>query len=241
MGPDRDPLFFIARRRRAQKRMIDNAVPASPEAALDEPRLIGDSSATRPTAAVAAPILRDLGLRLVRVKISRADGGTVQIMVERPDGGMNVEDCERASVALSPAFDVADLVSHPYRLEISSPGLDRPLVRLSDFERAVGHELRIEMATPVGARKRFRGVIESVTPETGALRLRAAADAADEATIFELPIRDMAEARLVLTEDLIREVLRTEKAAKKQTKPAAKTKKNSADKPLRRARAEKGN
>ncbi len=133
---------------------------------------------------------------------------------------MTVEDCEQASVALSPVLDLEDPVSQAYRLEISSPGIDRPLVRVSDFRRAIGHEARIEMAIPVGARKRFRGLIEDVEAAGShvivRLRLAAKDGAADE--LVSLPIKDMDEARLVLTEDLIRTALRREKAAKKQRK-----------------------
>jgi ribosome maturation factor RimP len=188
--------------------------------ALDEPRLISDGGGARRIAAIAAPVLRDLGLRLVRVKISAADGSTVQIMAERPDGSMNVEDCEQASIALSPVLDLEDPMSHAYRLEISSPGIERPLVRVSDFQRAIGHEARIEMAVPVGTRKRFRGLIESVEA-VGAhwiARLRLAAKDEEQGELADLPIKDMDEARLVLTEDLIRAALRREKAVKKERK-----------------------
>ena len=134
---------------------------------------LSDGGGARRVGAIVEPVLRDLGFRLVRVKISAADGGTVQIMAERPDGSMNVEDCEQASIALSPVLDLEDPMSHAYRLEISSPGIDRPLVRVSDFQRAIGHEARIEMAVPVGARKRFRGLIESVEAVGRALDRRA--------------------------------------------------------------------
>jgi ribosome maturation factor RimP len=188
--------------------------------ALDEPRLLSDGGGARRIAAIAAPVLRDLGFRLVRVKISAADGSTVQIMAERPDGSMNVEDCEQASIALSPVLDLEDPMSQAYRLEISSPGIDRPLVRVSDFQRAIGHEARIEMAVPVGTRKRFRGLIESVEAVgshwIARLRLAAKDDGPSEAA--DLPIKDMDEARLVLTDDLIRATLRREKAAKKERK-----------------------
>jgi ribosome maturation factor RimP len=188
--------------------------------ALDEPRLISDGGGARRVVAIVAPVLRDLGFRLVRVKISAADGGTVQIMAERPDGSMNVEDCEQASIALSPVLDLEDPMSHAYRLEISSPGIDRPLVRVSDFQRAIGHEARIEMAVPVGTRKRFRGLIEGVET-VGAhwiARLRLAAKEEEQGELADLPIKDMDEARLVLTEDLIRAALRREKAVKKERK-----------------------
>jgi ribosome maturation factor RimP len=217
--------------------------------ALDEPRLIDDRAGARRVGAIVGPVLRDLGFRLVRVKISAAGGTTLQIMAERPDGSMTVDDCERASVALSPVLDLEDPVGQAYRLEISSPGIDRPLVRGSDFRRAIGHEARIEMAAPVGTRKRFRGLIEGVgtvgtrvaarlrlgrprfgaarpsppcapswPPFRGAARLRLPAKDAGEAEVIDLPIDDMEEARLVLTEDLIRTALRREKAAKKERK-----------------------
>jgi ribosome maturation factor RimP len=200
--------------------------------ALDEPRLLGDRGAARRVGALVAPVLRDLGMRLVRVKISAADGATVQIMAERADGSMNVEACEQASLAISPVLDLEDPVSQAYRLEISSPGIDRPLVRVSDFQRAIGDEVRIEMAVPVGTRKRFRGIIEGVEAvgSNMAARLRVAATDDGEGALVELPIRDMDEARLVLTEALIRATLRREKAAKKQQK--AQKAKPSRDKPL---------
>jgi len=164
----------------------------------------------------------------VRVKISAADGSTVQIMAERPDGAMTIEDCENASNALSPVFDLEDPVTQDYRLEISSPGIDRPLVRRSDFERALGHEARVEMAVAVGNRKRFRGLIDAVTEADGVAlaRLRIPADEKkSEDTFVDLPIADMGEARLVLTEALIRATLRKEKAALKEAKAAAKAEK----------------
>jgi ribosome maturation factor RimP len=190
---------------------------------LDEPRLIEDAGAALRVGRIAAPVLRDLGLRLVRVKISAADGARVQIMAERPDGAMSIDDCERASTALSPVFDVEDVMSQAYRLELSSPGIDRPLVRQSDFARAVGCEARIEMATAVDGRKRFRGLIESVAhgPDGPAARLLVTADDKSQ-TRVDLPIRAIGEARLVLTEDLIRTALRREKAALKEARrPAA--------------------
>src|SRR5579862_1206094 len=99
---------------------------------LDEPRLIVENGLARRVGAIVEPTLRDLGLRLVRVKISAAQGMTVQIMAERADGSMTVDDCEQASLALSPLLDVEEPLNRAYRLEISSPGIDRPLVRVSD-------------------------------------------------------------------------------------------------------------
>ena len=132
---------------------------------------------------------------------------------------MSIEDCERLSQALSPAFDVEEPMAQAYRLEVSSPGIDRPLVRELDFARAVGHEARVEMAGALNGRKRFRGRLAAVEPgpEGPAAQMTLIADDMSE-TKVELPIRAMAEARLVLTEDLIRAALRREKAALRDAK-----------------------
>jgi ribosome maturation factor RimP len=164
---------------------------------------------------IAIPVLKDVGYRLVRVKISTSAGLTLQIMAERPDGIMTVEDCEKASMALSPMLDLEDPLSQAYHLEMSSPGIDRLLVRVSDFVRAVGHEAKIEMAVMLDGRKRFRGWIEGVEGEgrEAVLKLRRVDARADEEADVRLPLRDIEEARLVLTEALIREALRAGKAA----------------------------
>jgi len=214
VGPVRDPLFFISARVMAEEPL--QTVDAE---ALDEPRLIEDAGAAQRIGRIAAPALRDLGLRLVRVKISAASGATVQVMAERSDGTMTIDDCERASEALSPVFDAEDIMTQAYRLELSSPGIDRPLVRRSDFERAVGHEAKIEMATPVDGRKRFRGRIEAVAPDSAGATVRLVVVADDKSeTAFDLPVAAMGDARLVLTDDLIRAALRREKAALKEAK-----------------------
>ncbi len=192
----------------------------APEEGLDEPRLIVESGLALRIGRRAKPTLHTLGLRLVRVKVSAAQGATVQIMAERPDGIMTIDDCQRASDALSPLFDVEEPVSGAYRLEISSPGIDRPLVRVSDFRRALGHEARIEMAVLVDGRKRFRGVLEAVeTRDAGPVaRLSLSPGENGEAASVDLASADIGEARLTLTEDLIRATLRREKAAIRQRK-----------------------
>src|SRR5438876_2924989 len=123
---------------------------------LAEPRLVVEPGVAARVSAVAGPVLQGMGYRLVRIKISGEAGCTVQIMAERPDGTMQIEDCEAISRALSPVLDVADPIDRAYRLEISSPGIDRPLVRRSDFERYAGHLVKIEMAVAHQGRKRFR-------------------------------------------------------------------------------------
>jgi ribosome maturation factor RimP len=181
---------------------------------LAEPRLIIEQGMAARVAALATPVLTGLGYRLVRVRVSGTLGCTVQIMAERPDGTMLIEDCEAASRALSPVFDVEDPIDSEYRLEVSSPGIDRPLVRRSDFERHAGHEMKVEMAVAREGRKRFRGVLLGVEGEAARLRRKDAAEG--EETDVLLPIADMAEARLVLTDALIRESLRRDKRAREQ-------------------------
>ena len=136
---------------------------------LAEPRLVVEPGVAARVSAVAGPVLQGMGYRLVRIKISGESGCTVQIMAERPDGSMQIEDCEAISRALSPVLDVADPIERAYRLEISSPGIDRPLVRRSDFERYAGHLVKIEMAVAHQGRKRFRGTLAGV--EGDAVRL----------------------------------------------------------------------
>jgi ribosome maturation factor RimP len=174
----------------------------------DEPRLITEPGRAARVAAIAAPVLAGLGFRLVRVRISGAAGCTVQIMAERPDGTLGIEDCEAVSRALSPVLDVADPIETAYRLEISSPGIDRPLVRHSDFDRYAGHVAHVEMGAPVDGRRRFRGELLGTAGES--VRMRCA-DLAPENTEVLLPIDGMMEARLVLTDALIAEALRRSK------------------------------
>src|SRR5450830_685571 len=122
-----------------------------------EPRLIVESGLPARVATIAEPVIESLGYRLVRVKVAASEGCTVQIMAERPDGSMKVEDCETISRALSPVLDVADPIERAYRLETSSPGIDRPLVRKSDMERYAAQLVKSEMESPVDGRKRLRG------------------------------------------------------------------------------------
>ncbi len=193
-----------------------SAVQAAPTEA--DPRLIAEPGLSARVANMAEPVIEALGYRLVRAKVSGADGCTVQIMAERPDGSMTVEDCEAISRALSPVLDVADLIESAYRLEISSPGIDRPLVRKSDFERYAGHLAKIEMEVPIDGRKRFRGLLAGT--EGDAARLTRDDTEAGEAADILLPIGEMSEAKLVLTDELVTLALRREKAAKREAKAA---------------------
>jgi ribosome maturation factor RimP len=214
-----------------------------PDAKIEaEPRLIAEPGLAARVAAIAEPVIEGMGYRLVRVRILAAEGCTVQVMAERPDGSLTIEDCEEISYALSPVLDVADPVDRAYRLEISSPGIDRPLVRRSDFEKHAGHLAKIEMNVPADGRKRFRGILLGVEGDAARIRLEdaKAAKTADK-TEFLLPIEDMAEAKLVLTDELIAEALRKGKAAEREARgeaePEATPKRDYAPKPKAKSKA----
>ena len=187
-----------------------------------EPRLIVEPGVSARVATIAEPVIEQLGYRLVRVKVSGADGCTVQIMVERPDGTMVVEDCETVSRALSPVFDVADPIDKAYRLEVSSPGIDRPLVRKSDFDRYAGHLVKIETEIPIDGRKRFRGLLIGTEGEAARIRQDDKKDDTEAGGAAEilLPIEEMSEAKLVLTDELVTEALRRGKAAERAARAA---------------------
>lgn len=188
------------------------------EADVSEPRLVTEPGLAARVAAIAEPVLGELGYRLVRVKISALQGCTVQIMAERPDGSMAVEDCESVSRALSPALDIADPIDRAYRLEISSPGLDRPLVRRSDFDRYAGNAVKVETLMPIDGRRRFNGTLLGTAGD--AARIRREDVAPGEEVEVLIPIEDMSEARLILTDDLLVEALRRGKAAEREAKAA---------------------
>jgi ribosome maturation factor RimP len=204
----------------AQDQALPNIAPEMGAADEYEPRLIVEPGLPARVAAIAEPVLENLGFRLVRVRVSSAEGCTVQIMAERPDGTMTVEDCEAVSRALSPVLDVADPIERAYRLEISSPGIDRPLVRKSDFDRYAGHLVKIETTLPVSGRKRFRGTLIGTDGEAARLKRDDAGEG--EAAEIALPIEEISEARLVLTDELVTEALRRAKHAEREAKAAKK-------------------
>lgn len=161
---------------------------------------------------VEAPI-EAAGYRLVRVRTSGLNGLTVQIMAERPDGTMTVEDCETVSRAISPALDAADPVDRAYHLEVSSPGIDRPLVRKGDFETWAGYLMKLETSRMVGDRKRFRGKIVEVS-DTG-IRVERDQPAYGEPSTMDIPFDAIGDARLILTDELVAASLKADKAARK--------------------------
>lgn len=184
---------------------------ASPTATVSAERFARETGLAAEIAAIAEPVIEDLGFRLVRVSVGGGrEDRILQIMAERPDGTITIDDCEAISKALSPVLDVADPLPGAYRLEISSPGIDRPLVRPSDFEDWSGHVVKIELKEAVDGRKRFKGTLEGF--EDGEVRI--AADLGELGLQhLGLPVHLVADAKLVLTDELIREAL---SRAKKQ-------------------------
>jgi len=173
-------------------------------------RLVREEGVDARVAAVVAPVIEDLGFRLVRARMVDHNGLTMQIMAERPDGTMSVGDCELISKALSPVLDVEDPVVGAYSLELSSPGIDRPLVRRSDFDTWAGHVAKIETAYLVEGRKRFRGHLIKV--EGNAVLLRRDNAATGEEKEISVPLEAISAANLVLTDELVRDALKRDKA-----------------------------
>ena len=181
--------------------------------AVFETRFVSEIGVAADIAALVEPALNELGFRLVRVTISGHNGTTVQIMAERPDGTITVKDCADISRHLSPLLDAHDPIAGRYALEISSPGIDRPLARVSDFQTWAGHEAKIETKQLVAGRKRFRGVLKGLAGSD--VRVEVSPDQGGPEV--SLPIGLIAEARLVLTDELIRETLRRAKKASANT------------------------
>ena len=182
------------------------------EQTVQEPRLITETGIDQRLAEIIEPVLVGMDYQLVRVRLLNQNGLTLQIMCERTDGTMTVEDCEKVSMAISPVLDVEDPLDKAYHLEVSSPGIDRPMVRVSDFRRWTGHLVKIETSILVENRKRFRGKITEVTDE--GFRLERDQIAYGEEPVVAIPFSTLADAKLILTDDLIRDALKADKAAR---------------------------
>lgn len=165
-------------------------------------RFIRETGVAAQIAALAEPVMNELGLRLVRVVILAQNGTTVQIMADRSGAPISVDDCALLSRRLSPLLDAEDPISGGYTLEVSSPGLARPLVRPSDFEDWAGHEAKIELSEMIDGRRRFRGVIEGF--ENGEVLLRVTLKDGEEPQVIGLPVAMIGEAKLVLTDELLK-------------------------------------
>ncbi len=138
---------------------------------LNEKRYIKETGLETRIARIVEPVANDLGYALVRVKVTAENGCTLQIMAEDADGRFTIDDCERLSKDVSPVLDVEDPIDREYHLEVSSPGIDRPLVRARDFRRYVGHEARVELSDLLDGRKRFRGLIKAADDDSFTITL----------------------------------------------------------------------
>ncbi|MEM7747219.1 MAG: ribosome maturation factor RimP [Pseudomonadota bacterium] len=182
---------------------------AEQDAVLLDDRFIKESGRAAQIAEIIEPSLTDLGYRLVRVQLmGRADKQTVQIMAERASGEFAIEDCETISRQISPLLDAFDPIEEAYQLEVSSAGIDRPLVRRSDFEDWAGYEVKIELKELLDGRRRFRGMIEGFTD--GEIRVEVDLDQLGR-QVLGIPVGLVESARLVLTDELVRESLRRSK------------------------------
>lgn len=179
-----------------------------------EPRLITETGLDQRLADIIEPVLVGMSFRLIRVRMLNQNGMTMQVMAERNDGTMTVQDCEEVSMAISPVLDVEDPIDKEYHLEVSSPGIDRPMVRKSDFVRWQGHLVKCETSIMIGNRKRFRGKI--VEADADGFTLERDQIAYGEEPKVSIPFTALSDAKLILTDDLIRDALRADKLAKAQ-------------------------
>ncbi len=166
--------------------------------------LIARTAVDRRLAGVVEPVIAGMGFELVRLRLMGGQRKTLQIMADRPGGGIEIDDCAAISTAVSAALDVADPIAEAYTLEVSSPGIDRPLTRLGDFDRWAGHEARIETSEAIDGRRRFRGVLQGT--EDGEVLIEIAGEAGP--VTIGLGFDWLADAKLVLTDALIAEALR---------------------------------
>ncbi len=167
--------------------------------------LIAKAAIDRRLAEIVTPVIEDLGFELVRIRLMGGKTPILQIMAERPEGGISVDECGEISTAVSAILDVEDPIVDEYTLEVSSPGIDRPLTRLKDFETFEGYEARIETDELIDGRRRFKGVLAGVEDDEVLINI-------EEGTVG-LKFDWLSDAKLILTDELIREMLRQRKAA----------------------------
>lgn len=167
--------------------------------------LIAKTSIDRRMAEILTPVIEDMGFEIVRIRLQGGKTRTLQVMAERPEGGIEVDECARISTAISAVLDVEDPLEDAYTLEVSSPGIDRPLTRLKDFETFEGYEAKIETTDMIDGRRRFKGVLAGVEGDEVLLNV-------EEGTIG-LHYDWLSDAKLVLTDELIKEMLKQRKDA----------------------------
>ena len=171
--------------------------------------LIAKAAIDKHLATIITPVIEDMGFELVRVRLMSGETATLQIMAQRPDGGIEVDDCASISTAVSATLDVEDPITEPYSLEVSSPGIDRPLTRLKDFDTWDGYEIKLETNEMIDGRKRFKGPIRGTEGDEVLIEI----EVNGEPTTIGLQFDWISDAKLVLTDELIRNVLRARKDA----------------------------
>jgi ribosome maturation factor RimP len=167
--------------------------------------LIAKAAIDRRLAEIITPVIEDMGYELVRVRLMSGSATTLQIMADRPDGGIEVDDCAEISTAVSAVLDVEDPILDAYTLEVSSPGIDRPLTRMKDFEAFEGYVAKLETVELIDGRRRFKGELAGIEGDEVLINV-------DEGTIG-LKFDWLSDAKLVLTDDLIKAMLKARKAA----------------------------
>lgn len=169
--------------------------------------LIAKTAMDRRMAGIITPVIEDMGFELVRVRLMGGENKTLQIMAERPDGGIEVDECAQISNAVSAVLDVEDPLADAYTLEVSSPGIDRPLTRLKDFDAFEGYDAKLETAELIDGRKRFKGVLAGVEGSEVLINI----EQGGETVTVGLQYDWLAEAKLVLTDELIKDMLKARK------------------------------
>ncbi|MEP2942241.1 MAG: ribosome maturation factor RimP [Hyphomicrobiales bacterium] len=172
-----------------------------------EERIVKETGLDARIASIVEPVIEDLGFRLVRVRITGLNGMTVQIMAERTDGTIGIHECEEISKNIAPVLDAEDPISKAYHLEVSSPGIDRPLARASDFDRWSGHAAKMELTVPNDGRRRYRGTLLGTKEGSQGLQIGVEIpDApADQEDKVWLPLDTIGEAKLIMTDKLMEE------------------------------------
>jgi ribosome maturation factor RimP len=169
--------------------------------------LIAKTALDKRLAEIVAPVIEDMGFELVRLRLQGGKTATLQVMADRPAGGIEVDDCARISTDLSAVLDVEDPIADEYTLEVSSPGIDRPLTRPKDFEIWAGYEARVETTEQIDGQRRFKGVLQGLEGDEVLIEIERGA----ETPVIGLRFEWLSDAKLILTDELIREVLRARK------------------------------
>ena len=175
--------------------------------------LVAKTALDRRLADIVRPVVEGMGYELVRLRLQGGKTATLQVMADKPEGGIEVEDCARISTDLSVVLDVEDPLEDEYSLEVSSPGIDRPLTRLKDFDAWSGHEARVETEEPIDGQRRFKGTVAGTEGDEVLLEIPRAKDDGGGTVTIGLTFDLLSDAKLVLTDDLVRETLRQRKAA----------------------------